>query len=246
MIDVVVPYHRKDRDLLPWSIAGIRNLNIASRILIVCHRDCKSDVGQVGATFVNEEFVGDLTVSSHPHWRWPWYFQQILKLAAADIVETDCYLVVDSDTVFLKKVSFFNDKGKPFYAPAGEHHKVYFDVFRQVLGFHAVREYSFTAHHLIYNRHIVKEMRNRFQPEAPWYKNVIRYVEPQPPWHSLSQFNEQEMYGHYIKAVYPEEVNIRPLQFSNVNVLPNEQLIRKLAKYYHFCSFHAWDRRVMK
>ena len=99
---------------------------------------------------------------------------------------------------------------------------------------------------MVYNRHIVKEMRDRFQPEAPWYKNIIRYVEPQPPWNSISQFNEQEVYGHYIKAVHPEEVNIRPLRWRNVNVLPNEQMFRQLARTFDFASFHAWDRKGAK
>lgn len=241
--DVVVPFHKKDKDLLPWCVAGIQAFINASRIIIVGHRDCEFDAIKVGGIFVDEESVVPLlSIRSYSHDRWGWYYQQIIKLGMADKVETDYYLVIDSDTVFLKKVSFFNDKGKPFYAPATEHHKAYFDVFRQVLGFHAVREYSFTAHHMIYNRHIVKEMRDSFRFEVPWYNNITKYIEPQPPWNSISQFNEQELYGHYIKAVHPEEVNIRTLSFDNVNAVPNAQLLQKLAKHHDFCAFHAWAR----
>ncbi len=245
MIDAVVPYHQKDRDLLPWCLNGIRNnLDEVRRVLVICNKKYKEDAQRAGGIFIDEEFVGDLTINSHPHPRWPWYFQQILKLGAADIVETDYYLVVDSDTVFLKPVSFFNNKNKPLYAVATEYHKTYFDVFRQILGFYAVREYSFTTHHLLYNRDIVKEMREKFRDEKPWYKNIIRYVEPQPPWQSITQVNEQETYGHYIKALHPKEVNIRILQFSNITGVPNVAMIQKLAKIYHFCSFHAWARGI--
>jgi len=243
LIDAVVPYHPKDRDLLPWCLNGIRNnLDEVSRVLVICNKECRVDVERVGGIFVDEEFVGDLTVDSHPHPRWPWYFQQILKLGAADIVETDYYLIVDADTVFLKPVSFFNGKGKPFYAPASEYHRTYFETFRQILGFHAQREYSFTVHHMVYNRHLVKEMREKFRDEKPWYKNIIRYVEPQPPWQSITQVNEQEVYGHYIKAIHPEEVNLRPLKFSNITAIPDAAMIQELAKRYDFCSFHAWAR----
>ena len=114
IVDAVVPYHAKDRDLLRWNIAGIRNCLDVSRILVVCNRKCKLDVERVGATFVDEESVVEgLDISSFSHWRWYWYFQQILKLGMADKVDTDYYLVVDSDTVFLREVSFFNDRGRP-------------------------------------------------------------------------------------------------------------------------------------
>jgi len=244
IVDTIVPYHKKDRALLNYCIRGIRqNLDDAGRILVVCSQACKEDVERAGEIFVDEDLVvAGLNSQSYSHWRWLWYWQQILKLSAADIVATPYYLVVDSDVVFLRPVKLFNPEGKPFYATATEYHQPYFDVFWQLLGIKPNREYSFTVHHMIYNMHIVKEMRDRFRPEKPWWKNIVRYVEPQPPWNHMSQVNEQETYGHYIKEMHPEEVNIRPLRFENVNVLPNEEMLKKLAEHYHFCSFHAWAR----
>ena len=243
MIDCIVPYHKKDRALLSWCINGIRQNLEVSRIIIVCSQACEEDVKQVGAIFLDEDsVVQGLTGQSYQHYRWSWYWQQILKLAVADIVATPYYLVVDSDTVFLRPVSFFNDLGRPLYATATEFHSPYFDVFYQLLRFHARREYSFTVHHMIYNREIVIEMRNKFRDEKPWWKDIVRYIEPQPPWNHPSQVNEQETYGHYVKEMHPEEVNIRPLQWRNVNILPNEQMIGRLAEQYDFCSFHAWAR----
>lgn len=247
IVDAVVPYHSKDKALLPWSIAGIRNYLDVSRILVVCNRDCKSDVERVGATFVDEDsVVPGLTVKSFSDPRWNWYFQQILKLGMADRVGTDYYLVMDSDTVFFKEVSFFNARGRPLYATATENHKPYFDIFVQVFGFHADHEYSFTVHHMMYNQHIVREMRNAFQYARPWFMNIVRYVQPQAPWFSPTQFNEQEFYGHYIKALHPAEVNIRSLQWANIIAVPNEQLIRRLTKQYDFCSFHRWERERLR
>lgn len=243
IFDVVVPYHIKDKDILPWCISGIHNHVNTARILVVCNRECQLDVEQTGAIFVDEESVIEgLTIESYSYWRWYWYFQQILKLGMADKVDTDYYLVVDSDTVFLREVSFFNAENKPLYTTHTEYHKAYFNAFRQLLGFHANREYSFTVHHMMYNRHIVKEMRDRFRGQTPWYLNIIKYLEPQPPGNSISQFNEQETYGHYIKAVYPEEVNIRPLRRETSRDLPTEQLIKQLAREYDICNFHHWAR----
>jgi len=243
-IDAVITYHPKDRELLGWSVAGIREHLDVARILVVCRRACRPDVERVGATFLDEDsIVEGLTFQSFSGKRWGWYFQQILKLGMADNVETQYYLCVDADTVFFRKVEFFNEAGKPLYSTSGEHHKPYFDVFEEVLGFRANRQYSFTVHHMVFNRDIVREMRERFGPLKPWYMNIVRYVEPQAPWFSDAQFNEQEVYGHYCKALYPEEINRRWLWGQNRSDLPSKALIGLLAQVDDFGSFHAHLRK---
>lgn len=241
--DVIVLYHPKDKETLHWCVSGIRNYIDAARILGVCNRKYRSDVEHVGAIFIDEEsIIEGLTIESYSNWRWYWYFQQILKFGITDKIDTDYYLAVDADVVFLRKVSFFNAEGKPLYTTATEYHKPYFDVFHQLFGFHAHREYSFTVHHMMYNRHIVKEMRDNFQDQKPWYMNIVRYVEPRAPWFCASQFNELEIYGHYIKALHPDEVNIRPLRYKHLSVLPTAELIKQLAWEYDYCGSHHWAR----
>lgn len=241
-IDVIVPFHSKDGDTFNWCVQGIRKLSDTRRILAVCDQTCQSLVESAGAVFFDEnKCVEGLTSRSFDSWRWGWYFQQILKLGMADWVETDYYLVVDSDTVFLRNVPLFNPNGKPLYATGTEYHKPYFDVFERLLGFNANREYSFTVHHMVYNKHIVREMRGRF-PDKPWYANIVKYVEPQAPWFSESQFNEQDTYGHYIKALYPDQVNLRPLKWVNVSSKPSRALFHRLAKHFDYCSLHSYLR----
>lgn len=244
IIDAVIPYHPKDKELLHWCVSGIRDHLDVARILVVGSQECRPDVKRVGATFIDEDSVVEgVTASTCPGERWGWYFQQILKLGITDQVNTDYYLAVDADTVFLREAAFFNASGRPFYATAIEDHKPYFDVFEQLLGFRANKEYSFTVHHMVYNRRIVEEMREQFRDQKPWYMNIIRYVEPQAPWFSISQFSEQETYGHYIKALYPDEVNIRPLPWNIYAVVPTAQMLKELARGFYFCSFHSWLRR---
>ncbi|MGO9566820.1 MAG: DUF6492 family protein [Desulfomonilaceae bacterium] len=104
-IGVVIPYHPKDRQILPWCVQGIRRNVDHSRILVICHEECRSDIDKAGAVFVDEdEVIGGLTFRSFSGRRWNWYFQQILKLGAADLVKTPYYLAADSDTVFLRRV----------------------------------------------------------------------------------------------------------------------------------------------
>ena len=241
-IDAVVPFHPKDHDTIGWCIQGIRKHLDVGRVLVVGSRECRSLVENLGAVFVDEDSVVEgLTAQSVQNKRWGWYFQQILKLGMADWVETAYYIVVDADTVFLRDVSLLNEAGKPLYAVGTEYHKPYFDVFERLLGFSASREYSFTVHHMVYSRDIVREMRERF-PDKPWYSSIVRYVEPQAPWFSESQFSEYDTYGHYVKAMHPEEANIRPLMWANVALEPSPGLFRRLARYYDYCSLHACSR----
>ena len=125
-VDTVVPFHSKDRDLLPWCIRGIRDHLDVARILVVANQASRQDVERVGAVFLDEDSVVEgLTASFLPSQRWGWYFQQILKLGMADKVNTDYYLVVDADTVFLREVTFFNSNGKPLYATSTEYYQTY-------------------------------------------------------------------------------------------------------------------------
>jgi len=241
-IDAVIPFHLKDSDTINWCVQGIKNHLDVARILVVCNRECRPLVESIGAIFFDEnKVVEGLTAQSCPYKHWGWYFQQILKLGMADWVETDYYLVVDADTVFLRDVPLFNGAEKPLYATGTEYHKPYFDVFERLLGFSAKREYSFIVNHMVYNKHIVREMRERF-PEKPWHLSIVRYVEPQAPWFSGAQFSEYETYGHYIKTLHPDEVNLRPLKWTIVSLRPSCGLFQRLSKYYDYCSLHAYLR----
>lgn len=243
-VDTVVPFHSKDRDLLPWCIRGIRDHLDVARILVVANRESRQEIERMGAVFVDEDSVVEgLTASFLPSRRWGWYFQQILKLGMADKVNTDYYLVVDADTLFTREVALFNNDSKPLYAIGSEFHKQYFDVIEQLLGFRANRECSFITNHMVFNQRIVKEMRSSFRGTGPWYMCIVKYVEPQAPLYSEAQFSEYETYGHYIKAVHPDELNVRPLRWRTADCLPTKGLLKKLASLYDFCTFHESRRK---
>jgi hypothetical protein len=237
-VDAVVPVHAKDLPLLPWCVEGIRQNLPVARVLVVAGHTCREAAQRVGAVFVDEDtVVPGLTARSYDA-GWGWYFQQILKLAIADRIESDYYVVVDADAVFLRPVDLFNAAGRPLYATGIEYHAPYFGVFRELLGFEAHREHSFIAHHMVFNRRLVQEMRARFSPEKPWYANVVRYRLPRAPWDCKQQFSEYETYGHYLKAVHPEELHVRPLRWTNVPLAPSPELLRRLRRRFDFCAFH--------
>lgn len=239
-IDVVVPFHIKDDLTLDVCIQGLTRQAEVARILVVSNLKNRRRIESAGAVFLDEdEIVAGLTSKSFTHSRWGWYFQQILKLGMADWVETEYYLVVDADTAFLRPIGFFNQLGKPLYATGTEYHQPYFTAFEQLLNFKANREYSFIAHHMVFSKLIVLEMRKKFYKRLFWYDNIISLMGSSE---SSSNYSEYETYGHYLKTVHPEELYLRPLKWSNIAIEPSERVFHRLSKYFDYCSFHAYSR----
>lgn len=238
--DVIVPFHIKDNNTFKWCIDGIKQLPNVNRILVVCNREYWSGLMAEGVYLFDEnKVVEGLHSKSFNNPRWGWYFQQILKIGMADWVETQYFLVVDADTVFLRPVEFFFNLGKPLYATGTEYHKPYFDTIGKILGFHPNREYSFITHHMMFNKALVIKMRESFEKSRFWHDSVSSLVSSND---SLSLFSEYETYGHFIKEFFPDELTIRPLKWTNFAIEPTDKDIKRLSKIYDYCSFHLYSR----
>ena len=242
-IRAYITFHPKDLRVLPAVVDGLWRHCGVSAVRVITKESLRPVLKHLAVEFMDENHIIEgVRHDTHTHWRWGWYFQQILKLGIAWVETDDYYLTVDADTVFLNPASFFNSSGRPLYTVGWEFHQPYFDVFERLLGFPAQRDHSFIVHHNVFNRHYVQEMCEAFRPKRPWWRNVLDYVEPCPPWNSRSQFAEPEMYGHYIKARHPEELNIRNLRWQNVRGYPTRGAIRRLQPNYDFCSFQHYLR----
>lgn len=239
-VDVVIPFHPKDIDTLPWCIDGIKSHLPASRILVIGRSSTKNDVERLGAEFVDEDTViPGLRFSSFSGNRWGWYFQQILKLGIADRIKTDYYLIVDADAVFLKDVPLFSPTGKALYATDNHIHDPYFKTFEHLFGFPAEPKFSFIVHHMLFNTRRIIEMREYFyNSNSIWHLAIIQCMEQQLP------FSEYETYGFFMQKFHPEEIELRPLKWSDIWISPTPLLIRRLSTYYDLCAFHSYYRKA--
>lgn len=116
IIDAVIPAHPKDCEILEHCIKGIKKNVKNIRRIIVISKDKLSDNAewfdealfpfsyQEVAELVNNQAVG-------------WNYQQLLKLYAPLTIPniSDNVLIVDADTVFYKKISFFDNKNRALY-----------------------------------------------------------------------------------------------------------------------------------
>lgn len=240
----VIPLHPKDSATLPLCVAGLRENVKPLEIILIAPRRCEDLANQLKLRFVDEDtLVPGVTAGLYPEERWGWYFQQLLKLGAHTLAPSGRYLVVDSDTVFLRPVEFEDSQGIPLYATSREHHQAYYDVFEFILGMRPDDTVSYVTHHMLFDAVIVREMLARFGPETPWWANVVRYRHPMEPWNSGAQFAEYETYGHYLEIAHPHEFEIRPLRWTTRPKLPSDSDLARLARSYDFCTFHEHMRR---
>jgi len=164
-IDVVILVIRKDLDVLPFCIEGIKQnvRNIIKDIYIVAPIDeqiiqfCK----ECNLRYIDEKTVLNispqdinLTIKNRDGStsdRSGWLFQQLIKLSAK-IGSTDNYLTVDSDHIFIKPITFLSDKGIPVFYKSREHTIPYFDFIKRLLGIDFNPTFSFVAHKMLFNK----------------------------------------------------------------------------------------------
>lgn len=121
MFDIVIPCHPKDYEMLELCINGIRaNISDFRNIYVISPHEIKLDgvihVSESRYPFSRQDVFDRLNVPNKAdivHW----YLQQLLKIHVWDVVPDilDTVLIVDSERVFLKPHSFFED-GKPIFS----------------------------------------------------------------------------------------------------------------------------------
>jgi hypothetical protein len=171
-----------------------------------------------------------------------WVYQQILKLGAGAYIDglIDRYLVVDADVVFLRQVEFGLEAGRFPYCRATELNPPYFDAYRRLFREPAIGEYSFTAHHMLYERELLEAMFEdiRATDAEPWYWAYVDAVDAA----EMSSINEQDSYGLWVLAHHPELAVHRQLFWKDVGVSPGPLGRAVLGLDFDFVAAHTYAR----
>lgn len=171
-----------------------------------------------------------------PQKRNGWYLQQLLKLYAGIVIPDimDKYLVIDSDTFFLKPTSFIQDN-IPLYNYGDEFHMPYFKhMLRLHPSFGKMIEQSGICHHMFIETKYVKEIILLVEEfhNKKFYNVFLSEVSTVDIPHSGA--SEYELYFNYILAKHPNSISIRPLKWTNVNTLTNFG-DNDYVSYHHYC-----------
>jgi len=235
--DIVIPTTKKDLPTLEECIKGCKK-HIKNFRNIIVISDKKYTDNAIWFNEDNYQFSKEniKSIIGEEHWRFGWYYQQLLKLYALFTIPdiTENILILDSDTIFLKNIDFFHDK-KPCYNYGSAHHKPYFkhmkklshDLSRQE------KKKSGICHHMIFQSHVLRELFYKIETKhkKDFWRIFMEHVDVQ----EKSGASEYEIYFNYILKFHSNNIKIRRLEWENSGEI-------NTIKDLHYVSKHSYLR----
>lgn len=181
-----------------------------------------------------------------------WYYQQFLKMAFA--LSNYCnklyYLSWDSDTIPLRKISFFDENGIPYFTMKTEHHTPYYDTLERLLALSKFNSRSYISENMMFNKNIMIELINSIQSNnnlegKSWYEKIVYSLVPESV--SLMGFSEFETYGNYCYNYHPYAYIERTLpSFRRGGLIQgrfvSDTILEQLSFDQATASFEIYDR----
>ena len=239
--DIVIPVGPRDLNIIERQIEHTKKNVIGYRRIYLIPYDPSLTVP--GCITVNENIFpfNIKTVESHlgKIHRCKWYFQQLLKLYAGKVVPDilDRYLVIDSDTIFLKPISFIED-GKCLYNYGKENHELYFEHIKKLLPNlrRMDKSKSGICHHMMFETKYINEMFSKIEAKHGdlFYNVFLKNVDKTRSGGSGA--SEYELYFNYMLKNHSDKIKIRRLNWTNSGKI-------KIEGDWDYVSFHAWMRK---
>ena len=222
MFDIVIPVGPNDKEIITKQIEFTKKNIIGYRnIYLICY---DPSINIDGCITIDENifpFTIDTIIKFHGKLeRNGWYLQQLLKLYAGIIIPyiLEKYLVIDSDTFFLKPTTFIKDN-KCLYNYGNENHNQYFEHMKKLNKdlIKVDKNKSGICHHMIFETKYLKELFNIIEKEHNdiFYNIFLKLVTD----YKGSGASEYEIYFNYMLKNYNDNIIIRSLNWCNTNTL---------------------------
>lgn len=250
-IDVVIPYHSKDSDIIGMCIDGcIKNVpNLDNIYVITNDTDFSSNNFQlINENKLFEDQLSKKHIESVLRAKQPgllhrsgWIFQQFIKMGSSYAIPNlkEHYLVVDADVIFLKKVLFLK-KGRMLLAKTKEYHQPHFNCCEKLLGEPVNHNHIFVAHHMLVRKSIMLELLHNIESRfnKTWYDAILDNINIDGEQGSM--IAEYELYGHYLENNYPEQLAIRKLRY--VQRFKRRYLLPILLNQVYYVAIHSYKK----
>lgn len=261
-IDVVIPSHIKDIEKLERSIKSAKKyVQNVRRVLVISEAQYTNEAEWIDEKifpFTKESLALEIFKSPEVafyqvnklHSRMGWIYQQFLKLCAAFYIPdiSSNILIVDSDLIFLKPISFLDEHGAGLYTTGIEYHPPYFEHAAHILpGIQRVfKEHSGVVHHMLFQKPVLEDLFRLIEEEhhvEPWIA-IARAIPVVNDEMSMSPMSEYEIYFNFVFA-RTDQVKIRPLYWLNKELrweyVPLSNVDIYQAQGYDYVAIHAWD-----
>lgn len=236
--DIAIPVGPNDKSVIEQQIKYTKKNIIGYRnIYLICY---DPSITFDGCITINENIFpfSIQTVAEHHGklQRNGWYLQQLLKLYAGKIIPNilDKYLVIDSDTFFLKPTTFV-ENNKCLYNYGTEYHKPYFHHMKK-LDKDLVKidkSKSGICHHMIFETKYIDELIAKIEKNHNdlFYNVFLKTVTDKEG----SGASEYEIYFNYMLKYYSDKIKIRKLNWKNTNKLETNS-------NFDYISYHWYMR----
>lgn len=147
-----------------------------------------------------------------------WYFQQFLKMAYSEHCKDEYYLIWDSDTLPLKKISFFSNDLKPYlsYKKFEKYDLPYFDTIKNIFKIDTLvnqKSKSYVVEHMLFNTNIMRNLISSIESNSElsgdtFFEKILNAISHKNL--NLSGFSEFETYVAFVKNRWPDFYEYRP------------------------------------
>jgi hypothetical protein len=240
MFDIVIPVGPHDISIISNQITYTKRNIVGYRNIYIIH--CDATVKIEGCIIIPESiFPFSIQTVAEYHGKLErngWYLQQILKLYAGFVIPNilSKYLVIDSDTFFLKPTTFIQD-GTTLYNYSNEYYPHYFTHMKKLHNtFIKQKNISGICHHMMFETKYVKEIFDLVEKKHNdvFYRVFLKNVTET----SGSGASEYEIYFNYIIQKHPDTTLPRILKWKNANTLTENN------NGYNYISYHWHSRQI--
>ena len=243
VFDIVIPVvNSNDTSVIKKQIKYTQKNVIGYRnIYLICY---DPSIRMDGCITINENiFPFNIETVAKCHGKLErngWYLQQLLKLYAGKCIPNilDRYLVIDSDTFFLRQTTFV-ENNKCLYNYGTEYHKPYFHHMEKLdKDFTRIdNKKSGICHHMMFQKKYVGEIMKKIEKTHNdlFYNVFLKLVTDT----NKSGASEYEIYFNYMLKFYPNKIKIRKLEWENVCQINNLENNNNL----DYISYHWYLRK---
>jgi hypothetical protein len=244
--DIVFLCHEKDLGVIKKSMEyAEKNIMGYRQMFIVSKENYFKD--NPNLIFIDEArypFDKKMIAEHAPAGRAAWYYQQFLKLYFLFVAKKETLenvLIIDADTMFIKKTKFFEGK-TPLYNVDIGHHQPYYEILERLYGFGKQSvEYSGTTHHMLFQKKYMKEIltiRGKNKVNDFW-EIVMNNINTK----TESGFSEQDLYFNYMLKYHPKKIKIRKMNFMNFPYYNKFWISIFSFLRYNYLSSHEYLRK---
>jgi len=238
LFDIVIPVGPNDRTVIEEQIKYTQKNIIGYRnIYLICY---DPSIIIDGCITINENiFPFNIETVQKYHGKLKkngWYLQQLLKLYSGKIIPDilDKYLVIDSDTFFLKPTTFV-ENNKCLYNYGTEYHKPYFHHMEKLDKdlTKIDKNKSGICHHMIFETKYIDELISGMEKNHNdlFYNIFLKTV----TYKKGPGASEYEIYFNYMLKYNPDKIQIRKLNWKNTNKLETNS-------NFDYISYHWYMR----